>query len=324
MPYAAAITGALGIGQTLLNNAASQENFNEQMRFQRYQYEDMKKYNSMEQQVKRMRAAGINPALAISSGQLGTAASGVSAPSAPTFQQADLSPMVSAIGALASKKRDEAEASKLEEESTGEHIRNKFRTTREYLATLNDLKQYQKLGIDTSRAEYALKKDMFLFGKLEKDWTADYNLKKATQYKEQTQANYYDSLTLLNNEYLNWVPQEKRAQIAKDLAQRLWFIKTGNASEKQASAAMREALKQNGVFFEDARDEDNYINAVISAKDAESYGAETESRSDDWHLGSKLLGAGSGKKYSDTKYKRVGNNQGASKTHKAKRGTRKY
>ena len=45
MPLSAAITGMLGIGQSLLNNAQSQQNFNDQMAYSKYQYEDMKKYN---------------------------------------------------------------------------------------------------------------------------------------------------------------------------------------------------------------------------------------------------------------------------------------
>lgn len=77
--------GLLGIGNSLSNQSQQQSNFDEQMRFAKYQYEDSKKYNSMKNQVARMRAAGINPALAIGSGQLGTAASSSSLPGAPNF-----------------------------------------------------------------------------------------------------------------------------------------------------------------------------------------------------------------------------------------------
>ena len=69
------------IGNYITNkqNAAMNDKL---LAFQKYQYEDLKKYNSMSQQVKRMRDAGVNPALALGAGQLGTPVSSVGSPSA--------------------------------------------------------------------------------------------------------------------------------------------------------------------------------------------------------------------------------------------------
>ena len=97
---ASAGLGLLGIGNQLSNQSQQQRNFEEQMKFARYQYEDSKRYNSMPEQVKRMRVAGINPALAISSGQLGTSSSMASQPSAPNFDSLPVGDIMNGASSL--------------------------------------------------------------------------------------------------------------------------------------------------------------------------------------------------------------------------------
>lgn len=72
----------LGIGGLISNSSANdiaQQNFREQMDFARYQYQDLKKFNSPMNQVKMLRAAGLNPALTFGNGV--QSASGISQPS---------------------------------------------------------------------------------------------------------------------------------------------------------------------------------------------------------------------------------------------------
>lgn len=94
---AALATGATSFISNAVTNNANKKLNEKMLAFQKYQYEDMKKYNSMKEQVKRMREAGVNPALALGAGQLGTPASGVSSPSQTPMEAPDLSGAASMV-----------------------------------------------------------------------------------------------------------------------------------------------------------------------------------------------------------------------------------
>ena len=94
---AALATGATSFISNAVTNNANKKLNEKMLEFQKYQYEDMKKYNSMKQQVKRMREAGVNPALALGAGQLGTPATGVSSPSQTPMEAPDLSGAASMV-----------------------------------------------------------------------------------------------------------------------------------------------------------------------------------------------------------------------------------
>ena len=89
---------ALGVGGLLSNSFANdqnQRNFNTSLDFQREMFAKTNKWNSAQEQVKRLRAAGINPSLAF--GQNAGVASALSAPSANPMNPLDLNGL-SAIG----------------------------------------------------------------------------------------------------------------------------------------------------------------------------------------------------------------------------------
>ena len=94
---AALATGATSFISNAVTNNANKKLNQKMLEFQKYQYEDMKKYNSMKEQVKRMRDAGVNPALALGAGQLGTPATGVSSPSQTPMEAPDLSGATSMV-----------------------------------------------------------------------------------------------------------------------------------------------------------------------------------------------------------------------------------
>ncbi len=94
---AALASGATSFISNAVTNNANKKLNEKMLEFQKYQYEDMKQYNSMKEQVKRMREAGVNPALALGAGQLGTPASGVSSPSQTPMEVPDLSSAASMV-----------------------------------------------------------------------------------------------------------------------------------------------------------------------------------------------------------------------------------
>lgn len=59
-----AALGVTGLASNQRANEINQQNFEKQMNFAKYQYEDTKKWNSPANQVRLLRAAGLNPALA--------------------------------------------------------------------------------------------------------------------------------------------------------------------------------------------------------------------------------------------------------------------
>ena len=88
IPTAMLLAGGISAGSSLLtgllnNNAAQDSNaearrqFDLNYQFQRYQYEDMKRYNSYKNQVLMMRQAGLNPALMFGAGASPIGASSV-------------------------------------------------------------------------------------------------------------------------------------------------------------------------------------------------------------------------------------------------------
>lgn len=91
------ISAAASLASNYFTNKANAALNEKMLAFQKYQYEDMKKYNSMIEQVKRMREAGVNPALALGAGQLGTPASGVSSPSQTPMEAPDFSGAASMV-----------------------------------------------------------------------------------------------------------------------------------------------------------------------------------------------------------------------------------
>lgn len=109
MPWGALIGAASGLLSNLFTNKQNAEYNDRALDFQKYQYEDSKRWNSAQAVVQRLRAAGINPALAFAGGQTGMAsASSVSPPNTIPMRSLDmagLSAMANSID-LNKSKRD--------------------------------------------------------------------------------------------------------------------------------------------------------------------------------------------------------------------------
>lgn len=317
------LSGVLGVGSMMLdtankfmNQAQQQENFDEQMRFQKYMYEDSKRYNSMKSQVQRMRAAGINPALAIGSGQLGAVSTPSGQPSAPT-------PVSLGVGenlqGLASLQSSEAESMVAKEDANRINIDNQTRRIKNSLDISTAIEKLRKLGFDTSNAEQLLKQNMFLTEHQQEDF--DRRMNKLT-----AESNFLDSQSY-NNQILSAKlgfeveHQEeeftKRMNLLDQQAFNAYYTaiaagKSADAAAKSAQAVYYDAHKILGIP-EDKIDNDRWNNIVVGKIDAlaaESYVPETESSSNDtdFTFGSDLfgrLGAGNKHSKSTTKQKKI-------------------
>lgn len=159
------LSAALGVGSMMLNTmnafgnqAQQQDNFDRQMAFAKYQYEDQKKYNSMVSQVARMRAAGINPALAIGGGQLGSVSGSVSQPSAPTPVSLGVGESLTGVGNLLSA---ESQAAVNQEDALGRSIDNDTRRIKNLFDLSKLIKELDQMGVNTSILKEKLKQATF-------------------------------------------------------------------------------------------------------------------------------------------------------------------
>lgn len=217
--------GLLGIGNSIMNQNQQQENFEEQLRFAKYMYEDTKKYNSMPAQVARMRAAGINPALAIGSGQLGSVQSPVSQPSAPTPVSLGvgetLSGMASTIQAEGQREVNIQEAQRI-------GINNETQRLKNMVDIMDVISQLEKRGIDSSNARELLKQNEFITAHQQEQFNQQIALQKA-------QTDWYDSQST-NNELLSYKLKFDNAHMQEE------FTKRMNLMDKQAFNAYYSAI----------------------------------------------------------------------------------
>lgn len=296
--YGAIINGAiglLGIGNSLSNQSQQQVNYDEQMRFAKYQYEDLKKYNSMKNQVARMRAAGINPALAIGSGQLGTAASSSSMPSAPNFDSLGVGEIGQSIASGI-----EADSNRLvrSEDAKRLSIDNETRSLKNLKELLEIDKRLESYGIKNDLLREEFKRSLIDTSKHSRRVESEIN-------KANNEANYYDSLTLINNELLNWLPQEKKAEILKIGSEVYRNYSDAKSNRLSAQAAWRNALKQHDIYFDNKEDEEEFIDSVLDAQFSAGNVSETDSRSNNYGIGGFYGELKSGSSTSQTRSRHV-------------------
>lgn len=313
---------ALGIGTTLANNAQQQRNFNEQMGFAKYQYEDMKKYNSMQAQVARMRAAGINPALAIGSGQLGTAATASSSPSAPSFNPLGVGEMMSGMSSM----QDVAQQKRLvDAEASGKEIDNMSKGILNTLKIHDMLEDIRGKGFKNMRLEFENTPQRLL-----EMYNTNLNNIVADTAKKKAEANYQDAMATKIDMELPWLNQQQAAALNKiamevytgyqnAVSNRISANAASSSASAQhemaaaaktsAAAAMRNAMKQNGIFFDENHkaEENAFIQSTLDQMEANTYIPETTTYGGGWHIGGKLFGIGGDNNYSSTQQNKVYN-----------------
>lgn len=257
------LLGVAGLDSQSEANRLNQQNFREQMRFARYQYEDTKKYNSMQEQVKRMRAAGLNPALASSA--LGAGMQGsVSQPSANPQQPLDLGGLaslgrgISTIGAELSNlhaqtKNLQSQSEKNEQETAGLQIDNLFRKENwKSLLYNRDTESWLKGQLaDIAKLDLQFNKEAFKNRLL--------NLKYDTELKDAQVA----SQDIINH----FLPSLQSAEYEELVARKVADYATGRASLQSAMAAIMNAKTEQGKAFaqfgKDNKERSNYFSSVM-------------------------------------------------------------
>lgn len=236
--------GVGGIASNIFSNERQQRNFDQQMAFQKYQYEDQKRYNSAVEQVRRLRAAGINPALAF--GQNAGTAQAVSEPAAPSLNPLDmngLSSMASNISLLGAQKENlEADTKKKNEEAVRETINNKW------------LDEDWKSKIFNRDQDSLLKEKQFDLAKLAIEF--DTKSMRDRLRKQHLDAELADCEVAAQTITMQYIVPEKAAEINSYMATAAAALMNGRASLKQAHAALMSAVANSNALSAQYGDSD--------------------------------------------------------------------
>lgn len=230
--------------------------FDESMRFQRYQYDDMKRYNSPENQARLMRKAGFNPALMASNlGQSTAVGVGSASPTAssalPDFS--GLSTAGSTLSQLSvmdsESSKNYADATKSLLESFEQRINNRYAEERNRfynrgLNYQNDLTYQNYLNAQT----LGTLQERTLASQISQQYYAAETAKAQQGYQ----------VKLLNS-----FDEEFAARISQIYASAYNAVLSGQASIKQAAAAVMNAQTtkdaMNAQFGSNAKERSDFF-----------------------------------------------------------------
>lgn len=266
---------AMGVSQYLQSlgaNSQDQANrmnydiFRRQNAFAHYQYEDMKKYNSMVEQVKRMRAAGLNPAFM--NGALGAGmATGVSQPSANPQQPLDLNGLSSFarnisdfsqaalqnLNTEAQTQNVESMTKKNEIESAGLQVDNLFR--RANWASI----------IGNRNTETFLKRQLGEVAKLDAQFNTESFKQRLLNLKYEGELK--DAQIAAQDIINSFLPSLQSAEYNELVSRAVANYATGRASLQSAMAAVMNAQTERGKvsaqFGKDDKERSRYFGAVM-------------------------------------------------------------
>lgn len=234
------VSSILGVGGLLSNvysNIANEDRNQQNLDWQKYQYEDSKIYNSPVNQVRRLRQAGLNPAL-----MYGNINPGQVTPTSPPSQLPAESLNLSGLASLSSG-IDLNDSQLLVNQSLSEKYGNEAAGYALDNAWKNAdwLSKIQERGIRTNYTEKL--KDLaakeFEFA----DKTLDFRIQQqdyALRIKKEEWA-----ASIITASYL---PTQITSQVNELMARCKYLVDTGQASLKQAHAAIMHAVNESDAF----------------------------------------------------------------------------
>lgn len=224
--------GGLGL---LSQSKANQQNMalnREMLDFQKYQYSDMKRYNSIQEQVRRMKAAGLNPSLLLQNGTTGMAGNSVASPSPTPMQAYDMGSMASGISDIANTVSQSdinlAQKKNIEADTTQKEIENIFKFDKEFFG----LEKLKAEGFHTGNLAKLVENEVKLANS-----TLDSRIQ---QQKIQTEimANKFEADVIARG----YLPDQLQADLALKMANQKLAVQTGMSSVQQAAAAIMDAV----------------------------------------------------------------------------------
>lgn len=236
-----------GIGSTAASLVSGVTNLiqaGKQREYDRRMIAEQNKYNSPVEQVKRLRAAGINPALALTNGSLSSGDQSQSAggQTAPTV---DFSPIGqgirNSVELYQQRRLNDANIDKLKEETYNQTIKNRYEARRQYVEINKEISEAEKNHADTGYLQIqkkAIEEDLKWLDKRNSSMIA-----KNQAETDQAVANaaYTRALTSAQNIMNKYLPQMQKSQLANLRASTKQMLAA--AAEHGAGAALKYAEK---------------------------------------------------------------------------------
>lgn len=242
--------GVGGIASNLLTNSQNQANFDKQFAYSKWQYEDMKKYNSMQEQVARMRAAGMNPAFMNGALTPGNASSNTQ-PGAPSLTPLDLSGLSSLGTGIVTNnpnvKNIESQTQKNEVETLGMETDNVYKAAK------------HEAEINESNASAYAKRQMARVSGLEAEFaekSMQYRISES-RYKMELLESQVVAQDLINH----YLPSKLPAEVNQLISQQFANYATGRASLQMAHQNLMEIYSKYGGTPDERKE---YFKATLS------------------------------------------------------------
>lgn len=252
-PLGAALIGALGSAAGGLltahsideQNARADAQFRANLAFQRYQYEDMKHWQSPANQVRLLKQAGINPSLALNSSLAGNSLQGVGGVS-PTASNmaADFSSLPSSAASLVSslgqnsllqseEDRNYSEAASSLQDAMGTVIENQYKAGNLHAAQQLTKQQARLTGVEAQFQQDTLERRI-----------------ESEQFKTALLMAQVEAQGITNKN----LDEQQKATIANLWASAAAARASGRLSDEQAAEVVMRKIASFGLSEDDALD----------------------------------------------------------------------
>lgn len=236
------------VASTLMSNSNNLKLAREQREWDYKMWKENNEYNTPQNQVKRLRDAGINPALALTNGSL---QSGISQSTAGGQQapQMDFSPIAqgvrNSVDLYQQKRFQDAQIDNLHEQTVNQSIKNRYENQRQIIE-LDKLLADKSLS-DSQREYYMQERDRLVQENKWIDRRNSSNIHKTMMEAFQAQESGRYQRTM--NEYQQLVneftPKQQKALLANLQAEYSQIMSAAYANNASAAASYAEAALKN-------------------------------------------------------------------------------
>lgn len=251
--FAGSALGGIGsVATSLLGNSANIQLAREQREWDYKMWKENNEYNTPQNQMKRLRDAGINPGLAMSNGLLGQGLSSQTA-GGQTAPMVDFSPIAQGIhqsvDLYQQKRMQDAQISKLNEETVNQSIKNRYENQRQIIE-IDKLLSEKGLS-DATREYYQTERDRLIEENKWIDKRNSSNIHKTMMEAFQAQENGRYTRTLnVYQKIVNEYAHKHQQKILRNLDAEYSNIMSAalandaSAAASYAAAALSNASKQ--------------------------------------------------------------------------------
>ena len=243
------LSGLLGSQSTQSTNQQNYKQFRESMDYDRWKFNQEMRYNSIQSQVRQMRAAGLNPALTGQGAAQSVSAGG--APSANPMQPVDYSSFVNAgasvVDSLFGAGLQEKQTENIQQDTIGKTIDNQTKGIENLYRIKNLFEDVKNKGANTSYLQ-SLMRGVDMQNRILSDTMVDkINQEHFQSVLMQGQA----TSAMIASRYAD---REHQMNLKVALMNASAAVMSGHASMKQAMSSLREVAAKYGVSDKDRAD----------------------------------------------------------------------